>query len=122
MAKLIQMYDSNGNVYPKSKISATSLLNQKSIPTTATSYSCAWSGYDFIIIESIYNGDVHSQLVIPTSWFAGTTSTTRVILSEPIADFYYVIYANGNNAIYARGSVAASDTYGIKIWGVNSAT
>ena len=97
------------------------LLLESNIPQTATSYSCAWSGYDLLIFSATQYSNIASTVIVPTSYFSGTSSGTRVLLYSPQFARNYQIYQNGNNAVYMSADQAESTTYRIRIYGVKLA-
>ena len=91
-----------------------------SVPTTATSYSCAWSGYDFLIICAMHYGNTRETIVVPVTYFAETNSSTRPVVYDPYANSGYDVYKNGNNAVYIKAG-ATDSARGIRIYGVKLA-
>lgn len=107
---------------PKQIVDATIktdlLLDQKSIGTTATSYSCAWSGYDLLIIVCAFYSNFMDTIVIPVSAFAATTSGGRPFVADSIHGKNFEVYQDGASSVYIKGGQAADATYGVRIYGV----
>ena len=97
--------------------SIVQLMSQVTIPTTATSYSCAWSGYDLLIICTIYYNNIDEAIVVPTSYFAGTSTGGRVQIYSTPGSNEYDVYQNGNNAVYIKANTSVNNR-GVRIYGV----
>lgn len=97
---------------------AVQLVYKTGIPTTATSYSCDWSRYRFLIIEAIYYNNVTATIVVPKEYMSATTSGYRVQLyTLSNTNVYWNIYKNGDSAVYILASAAAAN-HGVQIYGV----
>lgn len=107
---------------PKQIVDATVktdlLLDEKSIGTTATSYACAWSGYDLLIIACAFYSNIMDTIVIPVSAFAATTSSGRPFVADSIHGKNFEVYKDGTSSVYIKGGQAADATYGVRIYGV----
>ena len=91
-----------------------------SVPTTETSYSCAWSGYDLLIICAVHYGNTRETIVVPVTYFSGTNSGSRPVVYDPYAKSGYDVYKNGNNAVYIKAG-ATDSARGVRIYGVKLA-
>ena len=95
------------------------LFDNKSIPSTATSYECNWGDYHFILICTMFYGNVRSTYLIPYAIMYGSTSNSRPQAYDPYSNIRYDIYANGFGRVYALTAQGTSDsTLGLRIYGV----
>lgn len=99
-------------------VKADLLLDQKSIGTTATSYDCAWSDYDFLIIACAFYANIMDTNVIPVSVFDTTTSGARPFVTDSIHGRNFEVYKDTATSVYIRGGQAADAIYGVRIYGV----
>jgi len=107
--------------YTNLKIEVNSICyTGNSVPTTATSYPCAWSGYDLLIICAVHYSNTRGTTVVPVTYFAETDSNSRPVAFDTSANFGYDVYKNGNNAVYVRAGKTDS-TRGVRIYGVKLA-
>lgn len=106
--------------YTNLKIEVNSICSNYSIPTTATSYSCAWSGYDLLIICAIHYGNTRGSTVVPVNYFVGTDSGARPMVYDPYVNYGYEVWKNGNNAVYIKAG-ATDSARGVRIYGVKLA-
>lgn len=100
------------------------ILEAASVPATATSYSCAWSDYDLLIIQSCFYSNVRESIVVTKEYFAVTSSTSRVMLYDhQSGDRIYEVYKNGTSAVYAAITTGSAGTVSLnlKIYGVKLA-
>ena len=95
------------------------IFAQSSIPTTATSYSCPWGNYDFLIVRCGAYNNTAASITVPTSkYFDNTSSSARIQLPFPnVEGLTYTVYQNGSNAIYAAATTVDANRY-LRIWGV----
>lgn len=97
---------------------AVQLVHKTGIPTTATSYSCNWSRYRFLIIEAVYYNNITATIVVPKEYMSVTSSGYRIQLyTQHNTSVYWNIYKNGDSAVYINAT--AEDTnHGVQIYGV----
>lgn len=97
----------------------TLLLDQKSIPTTPTSYSCDWSGYDLLIVCAVWYENIRASIVVPANgYFDQTASNKKIYIADAASNRTYGVYKDGDNAVYAYEGGSADPIYGIKIYGI----
>ena len=97
-------------------IKVDGLLKQLNIPTSATSYSCDWYSYYFIIIEAVFYDNCVESMLIPTNWFGSTSAGENVRLRDSISGITYTIYSNGTNNVYIQSNSQVSSN-GVRIKG-----
>ncbi len=97
------------------RITCDTILDIKSVPTSFTSYSCAWSGYDFLLLCAMYYGNIRVTILEPISDFAISSNGRRPLLAD--AALAYEIYQNGDSAVYVKANQTQTD-YGVKIFGI----
>lgn len=95
----------------------TQLLSQQNIPGEFTSYPCNWNEYDILIIYTTQYGNRTGSIVIPKSWFAGTTSGDRVITKDVVFNKTYYIYKNTDTSVFIQSS-SPDASQGVLIAGV----
>ena len=95
----------------------TELLRELSIPTTATSYNCNWSDYDFLLIYALHYSNLRSCNVVPKSAFSNTTAGSRPFVYDGVDSRYYAVYKDGNTKVYI-GSNTSDAAHGVCIYGV----
>lgn len=122
-----RMTTAEGNIttlndgYTNLKIEATSICyTGYSVPTTETSYPCAWSGYDLLIICAVHYDNTRGTIVVPVTYFAETYSSSRPVVFDPTVNVGYDVWKNGNNAVYIRAG-ATDSARGVRIYGVKLA-
>lgn len=94
----------------------TEILNQKNIPATATSYTCDWSGYQFLMICSLNFYNIMQELSVPTSFIAATSAGVTVQFKDMQTNSTYIIYKDGNDHLYIS-STNQNANLGIRIYG-----
>ena len=117
---LIAPYDGYTNL----TLQIDRILEATSVPTTATSYSCAWSEYDLLIIQSCQYSNVRESVVVTKAYFNNTSSSTRVqMYDHQSGDRIYEVYQNGTSAVYVAITTGSAGTaaYNVKIYGVKLA-
>jgi len=117
---VVSFYDSYTNL----ALQIDRILEAASVPTTATSYSCAWSDYDLLIIQSCFYSNVRESIVVTKGYFAVTSSTSRVMLYDnQSGGRIYEVYKNGTSAVYAAITTGSAGTasLNLKIYGVKLA-
>lgn len=98
------------------------LLDERDIPTTATSKSCAWQNYEILIFCLVHYGNIRASIIAPKSYFQNTHSSGRVILIDSSGSDViprYSIYQNGSGSVYVEATISSSDNFGIRIYGIN---
>lgn len=102
-----------------SGITVNTLLNQPAIPTVATSYSCNWAEYDFLIICAAQYGNINETEVVPVDYMKTTSSGTKVqLMNTRNGDKRYNVYKDGNNALFIQALQEDTDAFYIRIYGV----
>lgn len=96
------------------------ILDEKSIPTTATSYDCEWGHYDALVICAMFYSNVMATIFIPTSYFRATTTTLRPIVYDPVNSRRFDVYKADNDSVYLVGFSTPGAAYGVRIYGVSS--
>ena len=99
------------------KIKYDKLLDQKSIPTVATSYNCNWSNYDLLIIYSAQYNNRTSSIIVPKDYFAETTSGKRPIIRDSFFNKTYWVYKNTDTSVYIMTD-STNDETGVIITGI----
>lgn len=113
--------DSLNDNYTNLKIEVTSICyTGYSVPTTETSYSCAWSGYDLLIICAVHYSNTRGTIVVPVTYFAETNSSARPVVYDPSVNVGYEVYKNGDDAVYIKAG-ATDSARGVRIYGVKLA-
>ena len=93
------------------------LLNQDNLSATATTYACDWAKYSMLNITLGTYNNVCSQISIPTSEFANSSSSRRVIIYHlPNLTSSYEIYKDDNTHVYIKGT-SVDSTHRVKIYG-----
>ena len=92
------------------------LLDARSIPTTATSYGTAWKGYDLLIVCTMFYENIESSIIVPGSYFDTTTSTHRIEIVDH-SGRNYEVYKDGDSAIFVKASTTSS-IHGVRIYGL----
>ena len=105
--------------YPHGYHEGELLLEATNVSTTATSYNCDWSQYNYLILRACQYGNTRATIVVPNSVLAGSSNSNRPMLYDPaISGLYYEIYKNGDNALYIRSSQTGSTALGVRIHGI----
>lgn len=94
------------------------LLSMWPVPTTAISRPCEWSGYDLLIFEAVSYYNITGSVVVPSDYFAETTASVRVLVTDPINNKHYQVYQNGSSAVYVLGNETAEQGRGVRIYGI----
>lgn len=84
------------------------------LPSTETSFPCAWKNYRLLIFAWCFYNSVIMTNVVPASVFDGTT-TNRVIYLSTTQEGYVV--KNGDNAVIIKNS-SGNQYVQVKVWGV----
>lgn len=96
------------------------IMDAKNISTTASSYDCNWDDYDALVVCAMFYSNVMASVVVPAGYFSETSSTFRVLITDPENSRRYGVWKNGDGAVYAKTeSGAAGANYGVRIYGVN---
>ncbi len=107
-----------GKVDVRPAFNTKTLLNAKNVPTTATSYATTWKGYDYLLVCATFYSNVVASVLVPGYYFDSTTSTARVIITDPVNSRQYDVYKDGDNGIFLKGSAAAGAAYGVAVYGM----
>lgn len=105
------------------KVNPTLLLNQSNIPTDITSYAANWNKYRYLLIECQQYYNIRQSILVPITYFASTSSNSRVILSTSAAVsnmntiIYYDIYQLDSTHIGIKASSQVS-YLGISVYGI----
>ena len=94
------------------------LMEKTNVSTSATSVSCYWTGYDLLVFEAVSNGNINGTVVVPPDWFAATTASVRVLVTDPINNKHYQVYQNGDSSVYILGNEAAASGRGVRMYGI----
>lgn len=98
------------------KPSFTEILNQKNIPSTATSYSCDWASYDFVLICALNVYNIMQEMTIPKIFLSVTSSGALVQFRDVQTNSTYKIYKDGNDHLYIS-STNTNANLGLRIYG-----
>lgn len=98
------------------------LLNINNVPTTATSYDCPWQNYNLLIIQLKFYGNVINSIVVPRSYFSGTTDSGRIIISGSTTRAGQIntgaeVWQNGSGKVKILMNAQQSST-GVQIFGM----
>ena len=85
---------------------------------TNISVECEWAGYDALIVCATFGSNIEASVVVPVAWFAETTSTGRVLVTDPENTKRYGVWQNGSSHVYLRGAHPAAAHCGVQIFGV----
>lgn len=100
----------------------TQLLNSTSISTTEASYNVAWDSYALLIFAPGISGNMEQAAVVPSSFFANTTSSIKVILPVQTAagahSFTIEARQNGSGKIYAKLTASTGATPRLRVYGL----
>lgn len=96
------------------------ILDERSIPQTATAYDCDWYHYDALVICAMFYTNVMATIFIPTSYFRASGSTLRPIVYDPVNSRRYDVYKVDNDSVYLVGFSTPGAAYGVRIYGVSS--
>lgn len=96
----------------------TQLLDASSIPTTAQSYSCAWSNYDYLEINSGSYNNMSAQFFVTKDYFENTSAGGRAQLYDATNSRTYEIYKHDDSHVYIKASVAGDATHHVRIYGI----
>ena len=93
------------------------LLDMTAAPTSAISRPCEWSGYDMILVEAMFYSNVMASIMVPVDYFAATTSSHRVLISDTYTSQMFDVYQNGGDSVFVKANSSVSNT-GVRIYGV----
>lgn len=94
------------------------LASVMSVPTTARSVECDWTGYDMILVEAMFYSNVVGSVIFPVDYFAGTSTSRKAIVEDALNSRRYGVYQDGTGRVYVEGSASAGANYGVWIYGV----
>lgn len=93
------------------------LLSMSSVPTSAVSQPCEWSGYDMLLVEAMFYTNVMASIIVPTDYFSITHNTRRVMISDTDNSQLFAVYQNGGDSVFVEARSSVPHT-GVRIYGI----